>query len=529
MSDPSRPRRPTDEQPPDALGGAVGDPSADRLSAKSPLSPVRFRPGRRRRWPRRILVSVNIIVAAAIIGVASAYGYINVQLGRVKTDSIAALVKTPAGKPFTMLVVGSDTRSLADGKVFGATSTSAGQRSDTIILARIVPESRQITLMSIPRDLYVPVQGMGRTRINSAFDSGPNLLVQTIQNDLGIPINHYVEVNFDSFRQVTDAIGGVRFWFPTAARDPFAGLYTAKGGCVSLGGGQALAFVRSRHYEYYQNGEFRPEAASDLARIQRQQAFIKRMVDKTQGQFTNPLALNDIVSGVTKNLTLDSGFSANLVLSLARIFRGINSTAIPTVTLPTTPEMINGSEVLGLTQPQAQTDIAAFNQVGTPAAASTSTTATTAPGAKAPTNAPSPSSVSVEVVNGSGVPGQAGQATAALTAAGYKASTNASARAYGQAGNQIHYAPDSLASAQLLASKLAGGATLSADPALTSTSYNLELITASSYAGLVKPGATTTTAAPTTTIAPPAPGTSSSSYVLPGTPPGQVPPASCTP
>jgi LCP family protein required for cell wall assembly len=489
---------------------------------------VRFRPGRRRRWPRRILVAANVIAAASIIGVASAYGYINVQLGRIKTDSIAALSKTGAGKPFTMLIVGSDTRALSDGKAFGGNSATPGQRSDTIMLARVVPAARQITLMSIPRDLYVPVKGMGQTRINSAFDSGPNLLVQTIQNDLGIPVNHYVEMNFDSFRQVTDAIGGVHVWFPTAARDAFSNLIVKQPGCIDLTGDQALAFVRSRHYEYYQNGEFHPEAASDLARIQRQQYFVKRMVDKAQGQFTNPLALNDIVSGVTKNLTVDSGFSTSLMLSLARIFRGVNSSAIPTATLPTKPEVISGQDVLSLDQPRAQDDITTFNHLGDSSSSSTSSSPAAPTSTKPPANAPSPSSVHVEVVNGSGVAGQAAQATAALTSAGYQAITNTASRAYIGTANQIRYAPDARPSAQLLASKLAGGATLTADPTLTSTSYNLELITGGSYSGLVRPGATTTTAAPAP-APPPPPGGSTTTYTLPGTPPGQLPPASCTP
>ncbi len=494
------------------------------------MAPVRFRPGRLRRWPRRILVGVNVLAAVSIISVASAYGYINVQLGRIKTDGIAALSKTSAGKPFTMLVVGSDTRSLTDGKAYGGNLAAGGQRSDTIMLARVVPASRQITLMSIPRDLYVPIQGIGQGRINSAFNSGPELLVQTIQNDLGIPINHYVEMNFDSFRQVTDAIGGVHVWFPTAARDAFSNLVVRQAGCVDLNGDQALSFVRSREYQFYQNGEFHPEASSDLARIQRQQFFVRRMVDKAQGQFTNPLALNNIVSGVTKNLTVDSGFSTSLIVSLAKIFRGISSSSIPTSTLPVKPEVISGQDVLALDQPQAQTDITSFNQLGTSAASSSSSSSTSDPTAtKAPVNAPNPSSVHVEVVNGSGVSGQAGQATSALSGAGYQATTNASSRAYIGGASQVHYAPDSLASAQLLASKLAGGATLTADPTLTSTSYNLELITGSGYSGLAKPGATTTTAAPPTTAPRPAQGTSTAGYTLPGTPPGQVPPAGCTP
>lgn len=507
----------------------MSDPNQHRR----PDAGVSFAPNRRR-WPRRILVGANVVVAATIISIAAAYGYASLQYRGIKKDPLTALSKAPPGKAFTMLIVGSDTRNLSDGKAFGGSSATPGQRSDTIILARVVPADRQITLMSIPRDLYVEVTGMGKTRINSAFSSGPNLLVETIQNDLGIPINHYVEVNFDSFRQVSDAIGGVNFWFPTPARDAFSALTVWRAGCVSLSGEQGLAFVRSRHYQYYVNGSWRDEAASDLARIQRQQAYIKRMVEKARGQFTNPLALNSIVSGITKNLTLDTEFSQGLILSLATTFRGIDSAAIPSATLPTVSMTTkDGSDVLAL-GPDAQSVITSFNQVGTPAAESSSppapgssTSASTRPPA-----APSPSSVTVEVVNGTGIAGQAALATSDLTGAGYRATTKTSGRAFGGSENQIRYAPDAAPSAQALAARLVGGAMLSADPSLSSTSYNLELITGTSYAGLAKAGAvpatTATTAAPSSSLPPPK-GATTAPYLLPGTPPGQLPPASCTP
>lgn len=498
------------------------------------LAPVHFRPGRRRRWPRRILVMVNIVVAAAIVSVASAYGYLNIQLNQINKDHIGALAKTSDGRPFTMLIVGSDTRSIPGGQAFGGGSATPGQRSDTIILARVVPATRQITLMSIPRDLYVPIQGIGQDRINSAFNSGPNLLVQTIETDLGIPINHYVEVNFDSFRDVTSAVGGVHFWFPTPARDYLSDLVIPQAGCVLLTGNEALGFVRSRHYQYYSGGAWHDEAASDLARIQRQQAFIKRLVNKAQGQFTNPLALNDIVSGITKNLTLDSGFSEGLILSLARTFRGVSSTAIPSATLPTSPTTTNGgAQVLTLQEPDAGRDIAAFNQLGNTSAGSAS--GSSAPGSAPPSvsppaHAPDPSSVTVEVVNGSGVPGQAGQATTAVSALGYQTTTITSSRAYAGTANEVHYAPDSMAAAQALASHLRGGAVLTMDPSLTPTSFNLELITGAGYAGTGQGPAPTTTTTPSPVTTAPAPaGTSVAAYRLPGTPPGQVPPASCKP
>ncbi|MGH9062051.1 MAG: LCP family protein, partial [Acidimicrobiales bacterium] len=330
-----------------------------------------------------------------------------------------------------------------------------------------------MTILSVPRDLYVAIPGMGHNRINAAFNTGPALLVQTVPSALGIPVNHYVEVNFDSFRQITAAVGGVKFYFPTPAKDHFSNLDVSNPGCISLTGDQALGFVRSRHYEYYQNGRWHFEAESDLARIQRQQAFIKKMIKKAQGSVTNPIALNGIVSGVTSNLTVDSGFSKSLMLSLAKDFRSVNAGTISTTTIPNFPETIGGGSVLGLQQPQASQAIAAFNALGTAPAAANSTSSTPAPTTAPPAKAVPPSSVSIEVANGSGVTGQAGQATADLQKLGYKATTNASLQGSGFATSEIKYAPDALGAAQQLQSQLGGAATLVSTAALSSSPYQL--------------------------------------------------------
>ena len=85
-------------------------------------------------------------------------------------------------------------------------------------------------MLSIPRDLWGNIPGQGQNRINSAFDTGANLLVQTIQADLGIPVNHYVEVNFDTFRDISNAVGGVNFYFPTPAKDAYSLLNITQAG-----------------------------------------------------------------------------------------------------------------------------------------------------------------------------------------------------------------------------------------------------------------------------------------------------------
>lgn len=482
-----------------------------------------------------MLILANLVVGLVIISGAAAYGYFNLQLGNINRTHFSDLANVGGGQPFTMLLVGSDSRNIAGGSQFAGNNSAAseGQRSDTIILARIVPAARQIALMSIPRDLWVPIKGMGSNRVNSAFNNGPQLLVSTIQDDLKIPISHYAEVNFDTFSDIANAVGGVHVWFPTRARDQYSDLQ-AGAGCNLLNGAGALAFVRSRHYEYYADGYWHPEAASDLAREQRQQYFLKRLADKAKTEYTNPFALNNIVSSITKNLVVDDKLSTSDILALARTFRGIGSGNIPSLTLPTQEATIEGNDVLTLDQPAAAQTIAAFNTIGnSPPKTTTTRPATPAP---APANAPHPSSVSVEVVNGSGTTGQAAKASSDLQHLGYQTTTVTDTRAYVGSSNVIHYAPDSQAAAQALASKLAGGAQLVADPSLSPTSFNVELITGSGYAGL---GNGQATAAPPPTAAPaPAPAPASSSqaataqvaqYTLPGTPPGVTPPASCAP
>jgi polyisoprenyl-teichoic acid--peptidoglycan teichoic acid transferase len=497
---------------------------------------------RARRWPRRTLVGVNVVVALALIATASAFAYVNWRFGQVHRVSVPAITSSKAaggGKPFTLLVVGSDSRAaLSDSPAnaqFGGSSVS-GQRSDTIIVVRVVPKTRQLMMLSIPRDLWGAIPGQGDNRINSAFDTGPNLLIQTIQADLGIPINHFVEINFDTFQDITTAVGGVRVYFPTPAKDAYSLLSIPAAGCYNLSGAQALAFVRSRHYEYYQDGEWQFESASDLARIQRQQAFIKKMISKAEGEFTNPIAINGVIGGITKNLTVDKGFSPSLMLNLAAYFHSMSVSGIPDVTLPTYGfTTAGGAEVLGLQQPQAAQTIAAFKAFGnpTPKTPAPKTPAPKTPAAKPSSSHPAdtlppvtmaPGSVSIEVANGTGTTGQAGRMTQALAAFGYHAGIVASP-GVGYATTEIRYAPDSRTAAQQVAARINGGATLVEDAALTPSPYNLEVITGSTFAGSSAGGTSRSSTSTSATTATTVPGTNSAVYELPGS--TGPPPASC--
>jgi len=485
-----------------------------------------------------------VVVALTLIGGVSAYGYVQWRLGQINHITVLGLKITGHSKqsaavgssapPFTMLVVGSDSRALKGGDCSeaGAESGQNGQRSDSIVLVRVIPKTKQLALLSIPRDTLEPIPGYGTTRINAAFNSGnPNLLIQVLSSDFGIEVNHFAEFNFQTFCDVAQAIGGVEQYFPAPGRDYNSG-FGAPQGCVLLNGGTALAFVRSREYQYYLNGEWHyqlyPE--SDLARIQRQQAFIKAAVKKAeQVAPTNPLTLNNLIAGITSNLTLDSSFPNSLIFSLAKTFRSADLNNIPQYTMPT----VNSTSQPGALDPVPGADqsaIATWLDAGVvPAPAATTTTAVTTP----PATVVPPSQVAIEVANGSGASGQAGQAESALASLGYTASLAYSSVGYDHATSVIDYAPDSLAAATQLQHQLVGGALLQEDSALTQTNYNLELVTGQTYNGVTgatsaSSSSTSSTTSTTVAASPAFVGTatidpdSSSTYLGQYIPPGRV-------
>jgi len=535
---------------------------------------------RERHWPRRILITANVLVGLAIVGTVSAYGYVQYRLDQIQRVTVPGLAPTGVNDPksqskktvddslppFTVLIIGSDTRSLGSGSstAFGNAAEDPGQRSDSILLARVTPDTHSLALFSIPRDTLVPIPGMGTTRINAAFNTGsPTLLVKVLSQDFGIQVNHVAQFNFSTFEDIANAIGGVYQWFPTSARDfdSDLGVTVPKGGaCVLLSGATALAFARSREYEYELNGEWYPQLypESDLGRIQRQQDFVKLAAKKTQQIApTNPFALNTLISRLTGDVKLDTGFSNSLILSLVKDFHNANLSNIPSFTYPTTnvpnagtlePDKALGVQTIQqwLNSGQPTTTTSANKPAST---TTTTTPKTLSPGTTtrpaAPTTTIAPASVSVEVVNGSGTAGQATLASGQLKSLGYNVTTGGNGT-FDHTQSVIEYAPDSLADAKQLASQIGGGATLTEDTALVSAPFNLELLTGTAYTGAAahpasgsSSTAAPTTAAPTTTTTL-APLTDASQvgsakveadsssfykgqYIPPGRQPGQIP------
>jgi LCP family protein required for cell wall assembly len=153
-----------------------------------------------------------------------------------------------------ILMVGSTSRcALAvQSQAFGICSEGVnGVNSDVVMILHLNPSTHSVSILSIPRDLFVPnARKEGANKIDAALYEGPSQLVDAIQEDFGIPIQHTVELNFDSFMNVVNTLGGIKMYFPEPVYDAYSGLNIQTTGCIALNGTQALQVVRARHLQY---------------------------------------------------------------------------------------------------------------------------------------------------------------------------------------------------------------------------------------------------------------------------------------
>jgi LCP family protein required for cell wall assembly len=211
------------------------------------------------------------------------------------------------------------------------------------MIAHLDPSTGYASLLSIPRDLFVPNARIeGANKIDAALYQGPSQLVAAIEEDFGIPINHYVELNFDTFASVVNALGGVKMYFPTPLFDAESGLDIRHPGCYSLDGYHALQVVRARHLQIQptpgnmDHATWPQEGLSDLARIRRTHEFLRVLFDKVAKRgIGNPLTDQQILTSVLPSLTVDTSFSEGLMVHLASAFATTNINTVPQMTYPT--------------------------------------------------------------------------------------------------------------------------------------------------------------------------------------------------
>lgn len=231
-------------------------------------------------------------------------------------------VSEEEGKPFNVLLVGSDSRgdlTQAEQVELGALAV-AGARADTLIVGHIDPASNRVIMVQFPRDLFVPVSGAGADRkINESLLYGRKALVDTVEDLLGITINHYVEINIAGFRDVVDAIGGVEVCVPvTVPFDPNTGFSVEKPGTIHFDGDSALRFVRSRHA--FANGDF--------DRIANQQKFLSAALRKvtSAGILLHPNQVFELLSVAERNIRIGKNTTLSKLRSILDRFRSFDPT-----------------------------------------------------------------------------------------------------------------------------------------------------------------------------------------------------------
>ena len=309
-----------------------------------------------------VILTCVVVLAAAAIG--GTYGYLWYRFNQLSKVHIADEVAAQNGQPFTMLVIGSDTRvgeSAAGVQAFGSAQQVTGQRSDVVQLWRVTPSTKSIQVMSIPRDTVVTMlppdnQQYGTyNRINSSYNTGANQLVKTITANFGIPINHVVEVDFSGFQDSVNALGGIYMNFPYPAKDAYSGLNITTPGCQLLNGAQALAVARSRHYQYYANGYWQYDGTSDFGRIQRQDVFLKAMIQSAKSK-VNPFTVNAFLGSLHEGVTIDDKWGFNELIGLALDYRSFDPSQLAGQTMPTVSSSAFGGlgDVLTVNQPATQ-------------------------------------------------------------------------------------------------------------------------------------------------------------------------------
>jgi LCP family protein required for cell wall assembly len=310
----------------DTYGDPYDDPYAGdqlaggRYDEGGPRGGAPHRRRRRRRWPK-ILGAIVVVLLLLVVG---GYFYLDSRLKResVLVDYPGRVADTPGTN---WLVVGSDSRaglSKADQRRL-ATGFAGGRRTDSMMLLHY--GSGGTSLISLPRDSYLPIPGHGSNKLNAAFAfGGPKLLVQTVEKSTGLHIDHYAEIGFGGFVGVVDAIGGVNICVKDDIKDKKAGL-DLKAGCQDLNGGQALGYVRTRAF-----------ARADLERVEHQRQFFGALMKKSTspGTMLNPFRSIPLAMNATSNFLVDDNDHLYDLVRMMWAMKGVSGGNGVTTTVP---------------------------------------------------------------------------------------------------------------------------------------------------------------------------------------------------
>jgi polyisoprenyl-teichoic acid--peptidoglycan teichoic acid transferase len=458
-----------------------------------------------RRSPLRAFTGrfgVAFLVAALFMGGAIfAVNYvIDTKLDAVARVKVSVANAPPQGANY--LLIGSDTRAFAtsaeDQEAFGDEGDTGGQRSDTMMVIHVEPDAQRTLIVSFPRDLWVDIPGVGGSKINAAFNEGPDKTVETLKSNFGIDINHYLEVDFKTFQGIVDAIGNTPVYFPYPAKDEKTGLYIPSPGCIRLDGPAALSYVRSRDLQYYSvpKGKwYQADAVPDLDRIKRQQDFMRKLAGLAVAKgLNNPITANEITDRVLENLKIDQTLTKDDIFALIDAFRTLNpndTSSLEFVTLPNAsgPNQ-KGQQVLYTKEPDASALIARLQDFS----GNTATSAKKVP----------PAEIKLKVLNGTGNDGTATSASTELTRLGFKSGGAGTDPRGTVAVTEVRYEPGAIDKGKSVLAYVPPNARLVEDSTIQGA--DVELVLGTDFQSIVEvtPGPASTGAPTTTTTTAPA-------------------------
>ena len=306
--------------------------SADVKDAAARLSRNEYAKTHKAKRHGKAFYAVIAVIAVALIGAGAAFAYVNVLSGNFRSglgDTSKYLVKTSLTQPFYMLLMGTDGSAERD----ESGDFGDSYRTDSIMLARIDPVNKKVTLVSLHRDTMIDYgDEYGINKLNAAHVfGGPELSVKTVSKLAGVDISHYAEINFDGFREIVDALGGVEVDVPMTIDDEDAGGHL-DAGLQTLNGDQALILCRARHaYDEIGPGDEYRAANQRLVMA----AIAKKLLS------ADVATMASTVQTLSKYVTTDLGVTD--IIGLAQNMQGLDpSTDIYSAMEPTTSKYIDG-------------------------------------------------------------------------------------------------------------------------------------------------------------------------------------------
>ncbi len=390
---------------------------------------MRVHEQRRKQTIKRVALGALAMVLVALLG-AAVWGYFfmrsvgaEIQTSEGARSELAEVVERPKPKePFVILLLGSDVR-----------PGDEVARADTIMVARVDMEQKQVSMLSIPRDTRVDIAGHGVAKINSAVakggpEGGPALMVRTVEDFLGIDVNYYMEIDFFGLQDIVDAMGGIWIdvdaeiddWNAASHTPNHEAKYIAEGYQL-LDGAHALTYVRSRDF---------PDA--DFTRMRHQQEFFRALA-KQAGDMGNVLKIPSIVSELAGSIT--TNMEVGDLVYTAQTLRGMS------------PDDIYTATVMGeWRSPYVWTDEDLKEEL-----VEIFLTGRSFEEEIVPPEPLDPSTISVAIRNGAGIAGSAGGAASILADMGYMIDEVGNANQFVYDETLIIYKDQSAAAAQVSA------------------------------------------------------------------------------